>query len=90
MTFATEEIARLASQATGKPLSVAHVSDGQLATGLKAAGVPDILVSVLVSAEAEMRAGNLSIVTDHVESLVARAPRRLAGYLKEARSAFGA
>lgn len=89
-TLSTEEIARLASQATGKPLSVVHVTDGQLATGLKAAGVPEIFVSVLVSAEAEMRAGNLSIVTDHVESLIARAPRRLAEYLKEVKSAFGA
>lgn len=88
--LSTEEIARLASQATGKPLSVVHVTDGQLAAGLKAAGVPEIFASLLVSAEAEMRAGNLSIVTDHVESLIGRAPRRLAGYLEEAKSAFGA
>jgi NAD(P)H dehydrogenase (quinone) len=88
--LSTEEIARLASQATGKPLSVVHVTDEQLAAGLKAAGVPEIFASVLVSAEAETRAGNLSIVTDHVESLIARAPRRLAEYLKEAKPAFGA
>jgi NAD(P)H dehydrogenase (quinone) len=88
--LSTEEIARLASQATGKPLAVVHVTDGQLAAGLKAAGVPEIFVSVLVSAEAETRAGNLSIATDHVESLIGRAPRRLAEYLKEARFAFGA
>ena len=88
--LSTEEIARLASQATGKPLSVVHVTDGQLAAGLRAAGVPEIFVSVLVSAETETRAGNLSIVTDHVDSLIARAPRRLAEYLKEAKPAFGA
>lgn len=88
--LSTEEIARLASQATGKPLSVVHVTDGQLAAGLKAAGVPEIFASLLVSAEAEMRAGNLSIVTDHVESLIGRAPRRLAGYLEEAKSALEA
>jgi hypothetical protein len=76
-------IARLAIQATGKPLSVVHVTDEQLASGLKAAGVPEIFVSVLVSADAEMRAGNLSIVTDHVESLIGRAPRPLAEYLKD-------
>jgi NAD(P)H dehydrogenase (quinone) len=86
--LSTEEIARLASHATGKPLSVVHVTDEQLAIGLKAAGVPEIFVSVLVSADAEMRAGNLSIVTDHVESLIGRAPRRLAEYLKDAKSAL--
>jgi NAD(P)H dehydrogenase (quinone) len=89
-TLSTEEIGRLASQATGKPLSVVHVTDEQLATGLKAAGVPETFVCILVSAEAEMRAGNLSIVPDHVESLIARAPRQLAEYLKEAESAYGA
>ncbi|GGA10787.1 SDR family oxidoreductase [Dyella caseinilytica] len=88
--LSTEDIARLASQATGRILSVAHVTDGQFAAGLKAAGVPEIFVSVLVSAEAETRAGNLSIVTDHVESLIGHAPRRLAEYLREAKSAFGA
>jgi NAD(P)H dehydrogenase (quinone) len=88
--LSSEEIAHLASQATGKPLSVVHVTDGQLAAGLKAASVPEVFVGVLVSAEAEMRAGNLSIVTDHVESLIGRAPRRLADYFKEERSAFGA
>jgi NAD(P)H dehydrogenase (quinone) len=88
--LSTEEVARLASQATGQPVSVVHVTDGQLATGLKAAGVPEIFVSVLVSAEAETRAGNLSIVTDHVESLIGRTPKRLAEYLKEAKAAFGA
>jgi NAD(P)H dehydrogenase (quinone) len=87
--LSTEEIARLASQVTGKPLSVVHVTDGQLAAGLRAAGVPEIFVSVLASAEAETRAGNLSIVTDHVESLIARGPRRLAEYLKGAKLAFG-
>jgi NAD(P)H dehydrogenase (quinone) len=87
--LSTEEIALLASQVTGKPLSVVHVTDGQLAARLRAAGVPEIFVSVLASAEAETRAGNLSIVTDHVESLIARGPRRLAEYLKGAKLAFG-
>jgi len=86
----TTEIGRLASRATGKPLSVVHVTDGQLATGLKTADVPEIFVSVLLSAEAEMRAGNLSIVTDHVESLIGRPPRRIAEYLDKEKSAFGA
>ena len=85
-----KEIAQLASRATGKSLAVVHVTDAQFAAGLKTAGVPEIFVSVLVSAEAETRAGNFSLVTDHVESLLGRAPRRLADYLKEEKSVFGA
>lgn len=88
--LSTTEIARLAAEATGKPLAVVHVSDAQLAMGLKAAGVAAIFVSVLTSIEAETRAGNLSIVTDHVESLIARAPRRLADYFQQAKAAFAA
>lgn len=88
--LSTKDIAHLASRATGKVLSVVHVSDEQFAAGLKAAGVPEIFVSVLVSAEAETRAGNLSIVTDHVDSLIGRAPRRLAEYLEKTKSALAA
>lgn len=56
--------------------------------GLKAAGVPDDFVSLLVSIEAEVRAGNLSIVTDHLESLIGRTPKRLADYLQEAKTSY--
>jgi NAD(P)H dehydrogenase (quinone) len=86
--LSNEEIAGLARQVTGKPLAVVHVTDEQLAAGLEAAGVPGIFISVLVSAEAEVRAGNLSIVTDHLESLLARSPKRLADYLEEARASY--
>ncbi|HHL4078366.1 MULTISPECIES: SDR family oxidoreductase [Burkholderia] len=83
-----EEIADIARRATGKPLAVVDVTDQQLAMGLKAAGVPDVFIPVLVSFEAEVRAGNLSIVTDHIESLIARPPKRLADYLNEAKSSY--
>lgn len=88
--LSNEEIADLARQATGKPLAVVHVTDEQLVTGLEAAGVPGEFISVLVSAEAEVRAGNLSIVTDHLESLIARSPKRLADYLEEAKASYAA
>jgi NAD(P)H dehydrogenase (quinone) len=86
--LSNEEIADLVRRATGKPLAVVHVTDEQFATGLKAAGVPGVFVSVLVSAEAEIRAGNLSIVTDHLESLIARSPTRLADYLEGAKANY--
>ncbi|MGF6774077.1 NAD(P)H dehydrogenase (quinone) [Paraburkholderia sp. GAS199] len=76
-------IAELAYEATGKALKVVPVTDGQFATALHDAGVPGVFVDVLVSAEAETRAGNLSIVTDHVEFLTGHAPKPLGQYLKE-------
>lgn len=83
-----EEIAELARRATGRALAIVEVSDEQLAAGLKAAGVPDVFVDVLVSADVETRAGNLSIVTDHLESLIGRAPQRLARHLEEAGAGY--
>jgi NAD(P)H dehydrogenase (quinone) len=88
--LSNEEIADLARRATGKPLAVVHVTDEQFVTGLKAAGVPDVFIALLVSIEAEVRAGNLSIVTDHLESLIARTPKRLADYLEEAKASYTA
>lgn len=86
--LSNEAIAGLAREATGKPLAVIRVTDEQFLTGLKAAGVPDVFVSLLASIEAEVRAGNLSIVTDHLESLIGRSPKRLADYLQEAKAHF--
>lgn len=88
--LSNEEIADLARRATGKPLAVVHVTDEQFVRALKAAGVPDVFISLLVSVETEVRAGNLSIVTDHLESLIARTPKRLADYLEEAKASYTA
>ena len=88
--LSNEEIADLASRATGKPLAVVHVTDEQLVAGLKAAGVPGVFISLFVSIEAEVRAGNLSIVTDHLGSLIGRTPKRLADYLEEAEASYTA
>ncbi|POS07098.1 NAD(P)-dependent oxidoreductase [Burkholderia gladioli] len=83
-----EEIAERARRATGQPLTVVNVTDEQFAEGLKAAGVPGAFIPVLVSIEAETRAGNLSIVTDHLASLLARPPKRLADHLDAAKASY--
>ncbi|NIF68801.1 SDR family oxidoreductase [Burkholderia sp. Ap-962] len=83
-----EEIAELARRATGKPLDVVKVNDEQFTAGLNAAGVPAVFVAVLASIEAEIRAGNLSIVTDHLESLIGRPAKRLGDYLQEDKASY--
>lgn len=83
-----EKIAGLAREATGKPLAVVDVTDAQFAAGLEAAKVPGVFVAMLVSIEVAIRSGNLSIVTDDIESLIGRAPKRLGDYLKEAKASY--
>lgn len=73
--FTTAEIARMASEATGKPIEVIQLSDDQLAEGMKAAGVPDFLVPFLVGFDANTRLGGADIVTNDVEILTGKKPR---------------
>jgi NAD(P)H dehydrogenase (quinone) len=64
-----EEIAAIVSAATGKPLNVVHVSDAQLAEGLKAAGLPEGFIPVIVSFDANTREGKIAMVTGDAETL---------------------
>lgn len=88
--LSNDEIADLAREIVGKPVDVVDVTDEQFAAGLKAAGVPDPFVKVLVSAEAAIRAGNLAVVTNDLESLIGRRPKPLAEYLREAKASYTA
>ncbi len=83
-----EEIAALVSKAAGKPLNVANVTDEQLAGGLTSAGLPDFLVKMLVSADANIRAGNFDLVTTDYEKLTGRKPQLLSAYLESQKSAL--
>jgi NAD(P)H dehydrogenase (quinone) len=57
------EIAAAVSKVTGKPLEVVHVTDEQLAGGLKAAGLPEFLIPIIVSFDANTREGHIDLVT---------------------------
>jgi len=58
-----DQIAALASEITGKPLQVVHLTDEQLAGGMKAAGVPDAYIPTFVSFDAATRTGGLATLT---------------------------
>ncbi len=62
-THTVDEIAALVSNVTGKPLEVVHVTDEQLAGGLKAAGLPDFIIPVVVSFDTNTREGHIDMVT---------------------------
>lgn len=62
-THTADEVAALVSKVTGKPLEVIHVTDEQLAGGLKAAGLPDFIIPVVVSFDTNTRKGLIDMVT---------------------------
>jgi NAD(P)H dehydrogenase (quinone) len=80
----TKEIAALASAATGKPLAVIDVTDEQLAGGLKAAGLPEAIIPMLVSFDANTREGGFDVLTNDVEALTGHKPQPLADFFKAA------
>lgn len=79
----TEEIAAAASRATGRPLRVVHVTDAELAGGLKAAGLPDFLVPTVVSFDTNTREGKIAMATGDVEALTGHKPTSLEDFLSE-------
>ncbi|MCK8782392.1 SDR family oxidoreductase [Rhizobium sp. NTR19] len=82
------EIASLVTEATGKPLEVVPVSDEQLAQGLAGAGLPDFVVKMLVSADANVRAGYFDLVTNDFNALTGREPQSLRDFLAAHRDAL--
>lgn len=83
-----EDIAARVSKAAGKPLEVVHVTDEQLSHGLAGAGLPPFVVEMLVSADANIRAGNFDLLTDAFEKLTGAAPQPLAAYLETQKTAL--
>ena len=84
----TQEIAAIAADVAGKPLKVVHVSDDELAAGLKGAGIPDFFAAVLVSADANTRTGRFDIVTDDFEKLTGAKPQSLKDFLSANKAAL--
>ncbi|TDK36794.1 SDR family oxidoreductase [Rhizobium deserti] len=89
-SLTAEEIGALAATASGKSLDVVQVTDEQLGQGLAGAGLPDFVVKMLVSADANVRAGNFDLVTDHFRSLTGVEPQSLEDYFVAHRAALAA
>lgn len=84
----TDEIAARASKALGKPLQVVHLTDEQLAEGMKAAGVPEPYIPMLVSFDTNTREGGIDIVTGEVEKLSGRAPASMETFFEANKAAL--
>lgn len=86
--FTTSEIAKLASEATGKPIEVIDVTDEQLVQGMIAAGMPPFLAPVYASFDTNTRAGNVAIAPGAVQALTGRAPRSMKQFLADNKAAL--
>ena len=83
-----EEIAAIVSAATGKPLAVVHVTDAQLAEGLKGAGLPEAFIPTIVSFDANTREGKIASVTNDAETLSGRKPMSFEDFVAASKAAF--
>jgi len=86
--YTVNEIAATVSNVTGKPLDVVHVTDEQLAGGLKAAGLPDFLIPVVVSFDANTREGHIDLVTDDARTLSGDKLATLESFLEASKPAL--
>lgn len=87
-SLSAEEVAALVTAVTGKPLAVVPVTDEQLAGGLAGAGLPGFVVDMLVSADANIRAGKFDLVTTDFKTLTGRDPQTLKRYFEENKAAL--
>lgn len=80
-----DQIAAIVAKAAGKPLDVVQVNGEQLAAGIAAAGLPDFVVRMLASADANVAAGNFDLVTGDFKALTDRDPQSLQQFFEENR-----
>ncbi|MDE1991501.1 MAG: SDR family oxidoreductase [Rhizobiaceae bacterium] len=83
-----EDVASVVSKITGRPLDVVQVNDEQFAAGLTGAGLPKFVVDMLVSADANTRAGNFDILTNDFNKLTGKEPQTLRGFVEEHKGAL--
>jgi NAD(P)H dehydrogenase (quinone) len=82
------EIAAVATQLFGKPIEVVHVSDEQLAGGLRAAGIPDFVIPLIVGTDANARSGRFDVASDAVLELTGKPAQSVESFLRANRAAL--
>ncbi|NEI71166.1 NAD(P)H-binding protein [Rhizobium lusitanum] len=83
-----EDVASVVSKITGRPLEVVQVNDEQFAAGLTGAGLPKFVVDMLVSADANTRAGNFDLLTNDFNKLTGKEPQTLRSFIEEHKAAL--
>lgn len=88
--YSVTEIAAQVTAATGKAINVIQLPDEALTEGLKSAGIPEPFARILVSFDANTRAGRIDLVTDAVETLSGRKPVSLEQFLQANKATLAA
>lgn len=83
-----EDVATVVTKITGRPLEVVQVNDEQFAAGLTGAGLPTFVVDMLVSADANTRAGNFDILTNDFNKLTGKEPQTVRSFFEEHKAAL--
>jgi NAD(P)H dehydrogenase (quinone) len=76
------DIARIATEVTGKPVAVVPVTVEQLAEGMKKAGLPAPIAEMYAGIDVAVAKGALQRVGDGVKSLTGQAPRSVKDFLQ--------
>jgi NAD(P)H dehydrogenase (quinone) len=84
----TAKVAALASKVLGKPIEVVQIGDEQLAAGLRQHGLPEPVVAMIASIDANTRGGFLDIATPDVETLSGRKSQTLQSFLEANKAAL--
>lgn len=87
-SLTADQIAAIVADTTGKPLKAVQVTDEQLGQGMRGAGLPDFVADMLVSADANIRAGNFDLVTTDYERLTDRKPETLKDFFVSHKAAL--
>ena len=87
-SLTADQIAAIVADTTGKPLKAVQVTDEQLGQGMRGAGLPDFVADMLVSADANIRAGNFDLVTTDYERLTGRKPETLKDFFASHKAAL--
>jgi NAD(P)H dehydrogenase (quinone) len=82
------DVASVVSKVTGRPLEVVQVNDEQFAGGLTGAGLPKFVVDMLVSADANARAGKFDILTNDFNKLTGKEPQTVRAFFEEHKAAL--
>ena len=88
--YTTDDIAKLVSTATGKPLNVVDVPVDGLVQGMVGAGLPEPLARVFASFDTNISKGGLSGVTSEFKALTGVEPQPFEDWLKENAKALAA
>lgn len=87
-SFTSAQVAVLASEVLGTPVTVIQLTDEQLAAGMKQHGVPDFLIPMLISFEAGIRLGQLSDQSGDLEKLTGKKPTPFRSFFENNKAAL--